>query len=86
MKTKVAEALMHGKKVVGTPEAFSGYEDVAASAGWVCRSADDFVAAIAQACETIEEPFDPAMRALYEAHYSFSAARSRRADILGSVQ
>ena len=27
MKTKVAEALMYGKTVIGTPEAFSGYEE-----------------------------------------------------------
>lgn len=86
MKTKVAEALMHGKKVIGTPEAFSGYEDVAARAGWVCATADDFVAAIGQACETIEEPFDSALRVLYDEKYSYAAARSRRADILGSVQ
>ena len=33
MKTKVAEALMHGKHVVGTPEAFSGYAaDIVAAA------------------------------------------------------
>src|SRR5215211_106650 len=27
MKTKVAEALMYGKRIIGTREAFSGYED-----------------------------------------------------------
>ena len=43
MKTKVAEALMYGKKIIGTPEAFSGYEDIVKQAGNVCDSADEFV-------------------------------------------
>jgi hypothetical protein len=86
MKTKVAEALMHGKKVVGTPEAFSGYESVADRAGWVCSTPDEFVAAIARAGEEVTKPFDPALRALYEETYSLSAARSRLAHILESVR
>ena len=51
MKTKVAEALMYGKKIVGTPEAFSGYEDIVDQAGWRCATADDFVDAISNAQE-----------------------------------
>jgi glycosyltransferase involved in cell wall biosynthesis len=83
MKTKVAEALMFGKKVVGTPEAFSGYASVAERAGWVCTTADEFVTAIEHAVSTIVEPFDPGLRALYDGEYSYPAARSRLARILG---
>lgn len=86
MKTKVAEALMFGKKIIGTPEAFSGYEDVVERAGWVCATADDFVAAIGRAKDAIVKPFDPELRALYEEKYSYPAARSRLAGILGSVE
>jgi len=86
MKTKVAEALMFGKKIVGTPEAFSGYEDVASRAGWVCATADDFVAAIRCAQDGIVKSFDPELRALYEEKYSYPAARSRLAEILGSME
>lgn len=86
MKTKVAEALMHGKKIVGTREAFSGYEGVAETAGWVCETLDDFVEAIEQANERIVNSFDPEMRALYLEKYSYPAARSRLAEILGSVE
>ena len=81
MKTKVAEALMHGKKVVGTPEAFSGYE-AATGAGWVCRTADDFVAAIQEAHQKIRFPFDPHLRATYMRNYSFEAAKGRIEKIL----
>ena len=83
MKTKVAEALMFGKKIVGTSEAFSGYEGVADLAGWECATADDFVAAIECAQDQSLKSFYPELRALYEEKYSFTAARERLALILG---
>ena len=86
MKTKVAEAMMFGKKVIGTPEAFSGYEDVADRAGWVCATADDFIAAIACANGSIVPSFDPELRAIYEKKYSYPAARSRLEVIQGSMK
>jgi polysaccharide biosynthesis protein PslH len=82
MKTKVAEAMMFGKKVIGTPAAFCGYEDVAGRAGWICATADEFVNII-QLLEKIALPrFDPEARALFEANYSYAAARLRLARIL----
>ncbi len=81
MKTKVAEALMYGKKVVGTREAFSGYEDIASIAGWSCENADEFVDAIKLAQRTIKSSFDPNLRELYEKKFSFSAATSRLAAV-----
>jgi glycosyltransferase involved in cell wall biosynthesis len=86
MKTKVAEALMFGKRVVGTPEAFSGYENLVAHAGWECRTADEFVAAIGVAHESITDSFDPTLRALYDSKYSFHAARARLAAVLSVGQ
>ena len=83
MKTKVAEALMYGKKVVGTPEAFSGYEQVAERAGWCCGSPTEYVAAINEASSTITSSFDPELRLLYEEHFSFSSASARLAEALG---
>ena len=41
MKTKIAEAIMFGKKIIGTPEAFSGYEDVVDQLGWICETSND---------------------------------------------
>jgi glycosyltransferase involved in cell wall biosynthesis len=82
MKTKVAEALMFGKRVIGTPEAFSGYEDALPVAGEICRTAEDFVAALHR---SLEEPFcalDEKLRALYERNYSYPAARQRLDQIL----
>jgi glycosyltransferase involved in cell wall biosynthesis len=84
MKTKIAEALMHGKKIIGTPEAFSGYEDIADRVGWVCESADDFVDTIRHAKASVIEPFAPDLRTIYEERHSYPAARSRLAKILGA--
>jgi glycosyltransferase involved in cell wall biosynthesis len=77
MKTKVAEALMFGKKIIGTPEAFSGYEDEVKRAGWECVTSGDFVSAIECAQDQPLKSFDPELRALYEQKYSFTAARER---------
>jgi glycosyltransferase involved in cell wall biosynthesis len=82
MKTKVAEAFMFGKKVIGTPEAFSGYEGIADQAGRVCKTADDFVAAIESADSIVVASFDEELRSIYERNYSYSAARTRFVDIL----
>ncbi|MBI1920097.1 MAG: glycosyltransferase [Geobacter sp.] len=82
MKTKVAEALMFGKKIIGTPEAFSGYEEIADQVGWTCNTADDFVAAIFHAQDEVVLEFDPTLRIIYEERYSFSAAKARFSAIL----
>jgi glycosyltransferase involved in cell wall biosynthesis len=85
MKTKVAEALMFGKKVVGTREAFTGYEDVAERAGWICSTADDFVDVINRMSRLALPRFDSDIRALFDKKYSFEAARDRLARILGQL-
>ncbi|HFE39056.1 MAG TPA: glycosyltransferase [Gammaproteobacteria bacterium] len=77
MKTKVAEALMYGKKVVGTPEAFSGYEEITEKAGWVCRTADEFESAINTAKHEVDTVFDIRLREIYLQRYSLVAARKR---------
>ncbi|MGE5722830.1 MAG: glycosyltransferase family 4 protein [Sphingomonadales bacterium] len=82
MKTKVAEALMFGKRILGTSEAFSGYEAVAGQAGWRCDTAGEFLAALRE-LETMSPPrLDPALRALYETHYSYEPALARLRAIL----
>lgn len=82
MKTKVAEALMYGKKIIGTPEAFSGYEGIAGKAGWICTTDTEFAAAITEAENAVTESFYPELRKLYEEKYSFPAAVSRLAAIM----
>ena len=83
MKTKVAEALMFGKSVIGTAEAFAGYAQDVVAAGWLCRDADSFVRALDEAVRAPYPIFNPDLRTIYERHHSFTAARARMASILG---
>lgn len=83
MKTKVAEALMHGKRVIGTPEAFTGYEAVADMAGPCCGTAAEFLDAIAAIASRPPPAFDPALRDAWRQHHSPDALRQGMAAILG---
>src|SRR5829696_6837253 len=83
MKTKVAEALMYGKRIIGTCEAFSGYEDCVDEVGWLCNTKEEFVAALRRVEGESYPPFDPSLRAIYERCYSYDAALSRFCAMLG---
>lgn len=83
MKTKVAEALMHGKPVIGTAEAFSGYETPEARQA-SCETPDDFLRAIHD-LKDVPPAFDPTLRLLFERHYSYEAARDRLKAILNKA-
>ena len=82
MKTKVAEALMHGKAIVGTREAFEGYEEASGVMGTGYRDRDGFIRALRAIEVAPPLPFDPARRAVYDRHYSVDAARRCLAGIL----
>jgi glycosyltransferase involved in cell wall biosynthesis len=84
MKTKVAEALMFGKRIVGTSEAFSGYEEVAGAAGWQCADEAQFVAAMNEVAAAELPRFDRQLRSLYERHYSTRALLVGLSEVLGA--
>ena len=50
MKVKTCESLMYGKNIIGTPEAWSGYELDYAKAGACCLTTDEFITAINDFC------------------------------------
>lgn len=82
MKTKVAEALMYGKKIIGTSEAFSGYETVLPQAGFVCETANDFVKSIQYYQINLSCNFDINLRNLYLENYSIKSAQNELKRIL----
>ncbi len=84
MKTKVAEALMFGKRIIGTREAFSGYEDIAFKVGWVCQDADQFVDAIKFASKNNLIKFDEELRLIYLENYSIYSSKRRLKRILST--
>lgn len=83
MKTKVAEAMMHGKRIAGTTEAFTGYEEVLDQAGWRCDSADEFVSVLRDMAFLNPPQFDSVLRLRFDELYSCEAARRRIATIIG---
>ena len=85
MKTKVAEALMFGKKVVGTPEAFSGYEEISEQVGWCCKSRSEFISAVKVASTDLTHGVDPELRRIYLNNYSLTAAAERLAAVCGAA-
>ena len=82
MKTKVAEALMFGKRIIGTPEAFAGYEEFIKQAGKVCITADEFIEAIKLECLKDSKPFYQELRNIYLENFSFNASALRLKNIL----
>ena len=77
MKTKTAEALMYGVPVLGTTEAFEGFEAIDCRlAGDVCHTATEFVDMIRYFTDNPQVLIVKAAqgRALYELHYSLEAS------------
>jgi glycosyltransferase involved in cell wall biosynthesis len=74
MKTKVAEALMFGKHIIGTPEAFIGYEAAVPFAGAVCKNPQEFITAIKATFSAGLPSFDPILRDIYVKHYSIDVS------------
>lgn len=82
MKTKVSEAMMFGRKVVGSMEAFSGYEKFIKEVGWLCSSSDDFINAINIAHTSIINPYHSELRKIFKKHFSQDASTLRLKKIL----
>jgi len=72
MKVKTAEALMYGKTIIGTPEAFCGY-DYHPDIGRICANKTEFCEAIAYYLTYIPKQYNSASRELFLAKYSFDS-------------
>ncbi|MZR13827.1 glycosyltransferase [Maritimibacter sp. DP07] len=81
MKTKVAEALMHGKPIAGTAEAFEGYDLVADEGLDCCTTPADFLGVL-QGAVSVEAGFDPELRRRYVQYHSGDSMRATLKRIL----
>jgi hypothetical protein len=85
MKTKVAEALMHGKRVVGTSEAFAGYGAASDSgAAWICDAREAWIACLGEISNAAAPRFDSSARTLFDQSHGargLTAALSRLVDL-----
>ena len=81
MKTKTAEALMHGKPVIGTPEAFVGYCTDGENNLYSCKEPKHFLQALQNAHKK-SSGFYPSLRTNYEKNHSAKAMQSRLVEIV----
>ena len=69
MKTKIAEALMYGKTIIGTKEAFEGYKRKL-EVTYECNSAREFIDCINKMEQKNDiSPFNQQARKIYEENY-----------------
>jgi len=70
MKTKTCEALMYGKTIFGTQEAFEGYDALnLAEHDWLCKTAEDFIAKTNRFLNTEHNKHNEYSRNIYLKHY-----------------
>lgn len=85
MKIKTAEALMFGRYIYGTREAFVGYDLEANKAGGLCNTAKDFIDAINRQMEQDKPSFNRYSRELYLEKYSLQASEAAFGELLASL-
>lgn len=74
MKVKTVEAMMFGKYIFGTDEAFEGYDVDYSRIGGLCNDADSFVRAINRFVDAGTDGFNTYARELYATKYSVAAS------------
>lgn len=83
MKTKVAEAIMHGKLFLGTPEALCGYSELKQ---YTCKNKEDFIYLINNYIENGIHSFYPEIREIYEKGYSDQMAERVLSKIINGLR
>lgn len=74
MKTKTAEALMFGKTIFGTTEAFQGYDIDFDKVGGLCNTAEEFIRKI-NLFESLPDQFNSYSRDMFVKKYSLDSFR-----------
>jgi len=77
MKTKVAEALMFGKTILGTPEAFAGYGEYFDVQKYVCKSKNEFIKKIREIEVKGIPAFNKSLREVYTKNFSYESSIKR---------
>jgi hypothetical protein len=70
MKVKTCEALMHGKSIIGTHEAFEGYDVDFGQVGACCETAEEFITAINEFPQKFANKFNEYSRSVFLEKYS----------------
>lgn len=73
MKVKTCESLMYGKNIIGTWEAFEGYEIDYQKVGAICNTEEEFIYTLNNFCSAKKEKFNKYSRECFLEKYSFQA-------------
>jgi hypothetical protein len=82
MKVKTCEALMFGKNIIGTKEAFEGYEIDYKKVGAMCNNKEEFIDTINHFCTVKREKFNEYSRNCFVNKYSFQATLTKFKELL----
>ena len=74
MKTKIAEAMMYGKKIIGTEESFSGYDHLNTGLVYFANDSNSFINIINKHMKKPNKKFYYNIRKVYKKYYSNNAA------------
>lgn len=85
MKVKTVEAMMFGKSIFGTDEAFVGYDVDYGRIGALCNSADDFIREINSFMDGGGKAFNEYSRNLYAERYCVQASEDTFGQIMRSL-
>ena len=75
MKTKTAEALMFGKYIFGTQEAFEGYDITYSKVGALCNTEQEFIDSINRFIETYNGRYNEYSRKVFEEKYTMDGSK-----------
>jgi glycosyltransferase involved in cell wall biosynthesis len=82
MKVKTCESLMYGKNIIGTSEAFEGYEIDYQKVGAICNNKEEFILFIKNHCYIRRKKFNEFSRNYFVEKYSFQATLKKFNDLL----
>ena len=73
MKVKTCESLMYGKNIIGTDEAFEGYDVDYKQVGGLCNTAQEYIDCLKRFEENPRPRFNAYSRKVYLEKYSYSS-------------
>jgi hypothetical protein len=82
MKVKTCEALMYGKNIIATQEAFEGYEIEYDKVGALCNTREEFIYALNSYTSARKEKFNKFSREYFLEKYSFKVTLKKFEEIL----
>lgn len=84
MKVKVCESLMYGKHIIGTKEAFHGYNIDVRKVGAICENKNEFIEALQEFASFKRKKFNVYNRNCFLNNYSFTSTLKIFNDVIAS--